>query len=120
MQFHHGMCVLAVLAESPVGRSVGELEEQIIKRYFASALLGCKMTRSQVSSCVKNLKKEGYVTSEKVAYRPNMDKVIYRITDEVAVAFAGILESYNDMEKQLSLLPVVHNLEAFYNQPIGE
>lgn len=96
MVFHRSLCVLAVLANSPTGASAGNVAKRV-------GGYGCNLSKGQVARILKELVKDGYAISRREKYRPDIDTVLYTMTELAASAFSSIAREYSENEKQLTL-----------------
>lgn len=98
MRFHRFICILYVLCESETGATAGHIASR-------AGAYGCKLSKGQVETCLKQLVSDGYVVKEIVRYRPNMDKNVYYIDPATVEGFRAIVQTYAATMKKM-LLPV--------------
>jgi len=103
MLFHRSLCILSALAEMPTGATVGMLEVKLGQHLVQGRGVACRMTRSQISTCIKHLELDGYVFHEAVKYRDNMDKKLYFVTWETATELVTIGNALLMAYRQLTL-----------------
>lgn len=96
MSFHRSLCVLAVLANSAVGASAGNITKRV-------GGYGCKLSKGQVERTLKALVDEGYVMARREKYRPGIDIIYYHLTELAAQAFIELTRDYSEKLKQLEI-----------------
>lgn len=108
MSFTRYTGVLEVLAESPKGATVGQIQK-----------LNNFMTRGQIERTLRDLIGEGFVRTEKVQYRPHIHSNIFHIEPRAAEYCGWVFSKYERTEHQTELpfvgmMPVtVEQLQAF-------
>lgn len=96
MIFHKSICIMAALANAPTGLTAAQVASR-------AGGYDWRMTKGQAERLLKHLVLDKYVTTERVKYRQNMDRILYHMTPTAATMFEALAEEYRMMEKQLQL-----------------
>lgn len=96
MVFHRSVCIMAVLVNSPTGASAGAIANR-------AGGYDWRMSKGQAERLLNHMVQDGYVVKERIAYRPNMDKVLYHATKIGVDMFRALVSDYDNMEKQLTM-----------------
>lgn len=87
--------IFEVLAQSPVGASIGRI----------SGMSAGEYSHAQIKRTMGELVSDGFVSVEKVQYRPHIQSSIYRMTEKAREYFGYVVDKY-DRHEQQHMLPL--------------